>query len=525
MRIHPTGPSLPIAVSGSLAVIVGIAAQQPAIVAWGGALILGLSIARAVTELSVARIRAAGFEMLWRSDVRLSRVARGDTVEVEAEVRNRDSRAARYVELRPVCSPELEITIEPSEGEVPASGRLRVVLKIHVPRVGRHGLHGLALEVRGNPGLFEVPLTFANPYGIEVLPRAFATSARSARGGRSRMLSEVGRSGPLAGDGNELRELREHQSGDAFKRIAWKASARRGKLLVREYEQEERDVVWLLLDASIELWSGKPGTAPLDLAIDEAAAVAQRHLARGDSVGLGILAARTLAWIEPGRGPSHGVRLTNALAHATGTHDGDRSDLDEADVALRVLEHMRPLDPASVQRVRAHELDRLMRRAERLRSRAPFFVPPPMAGTPRERVLRQYMAAFGLHSPPRLEPERQQTDGQLARALAKIRSDRPRASLTYVWSPPPDTFARAELDRAIQLFPKRQTDLCWISMDHDPSVGRDAGPVARAVAEAVSIRVRVARARGERALRRLGVRVLRIRPSAPLPDASAAREA
>ena len=148
-----------------------------------------------------------------------------------------------------------------------------------------------------------------------------------------------------------------------------------------------------------------------------------------------------------------------------------------------------------------------------------------LLGLLKPRIAEYPVAAFGLHSPPRLEPERQQTDGQLARALAKIRTDRPRASLTYVWSPPPDTFARAELDRAIQLFPKRQTDLCWISMDHDPSVARDQGALAQAVAEAVAIRVRVARARGERALRRLGVRVLRIRASAPLPDAEASREA
>ena len=33
----------------------------------------------------------------------------------------------------------------------------KVVVK--TPRVGQHGLHGLALEVHGAPGLFEVPLS------------------------------------------------------------------------------------------------------------------------------------------------------------------------------------------------------------------------------------------------------------------------------------------------------------------------------------------------------------------------------
>ena len=60
-----------------------------------------------------------------------------------------------------------------------------------------------------------------------------------------------------------LRELREHQPGDPFRRIAWKASARRGVLLVRDFEREERDVIWLVLQASVDLWSGPLGRAPL----------------------------------------------------------------------------------------------------------------------------------------------------------------------------------------------------------------------------------------------------------------------
>ena len=33
----------------------------------------------------------------------------------------------------------------------------------------------------------------------------------------------------MRGEGDDLRELREHQPGDPFRKIAWKASARRGR--------------------------------------------------------------------------------------------------------------------------------------------------------------------------------------------------------------------------------------------------------------------------------------------------------
>ncbi len=513
-----------VALAGIVGVGIGVVWQEAAIVAWTGAILLGLAVARAVTEVSIARIRAAGFEMLWRSEPRVKRIARGEEFEIEAEVRNRDTRAARYVELRPVASPHLELAVEPASGEVPAGGRLSVKVRVSSKRVGYHGVHGLSLEVQGAPGLFEVPLTFANPFGIEVLPRPFAAAMRSPRGGRSRMSADDGRPGPLSGDGMELRELREHQPGDPFKRIAWKASARRGTLMVRDYEREERDVVWLLLDASVELWSGAPGSAPLDTAIDEVAAVAQRHLARGDRVGIGIIGERVLEWITPDRGPAQGIRLMTALAERTGTHDADRSDLDEADVGLRVLEHIRPLEPASAQGVRPSELDRIARRAERVRTRAPFPTVSTYAMSRRERSLRSYLMAFGIASPARTVSDRTKTDQQISSALLRIQKERPRASVVYVWSPPPDFGARPEIERAIAKHPRRKIELRWVAMRLGRSIPTTGSRLMPAVADALSERARVAEERGEHSLRRLGIQVEQFRARAsirppPAPEA------
>jgi uncharacterized protein (DUF58 family) len=506
VQVHPTLSSVDVAAVGLLAALAGVVTQEPAIVAWSGSLLLGLAVARAVTQLSVGGIRSAGFEMLWCGEGRLSRVARGEELELWAEIRNRDNRAVRYTGLRPVCSPYLALELDPCSGEVPAGGRLRVRVLARGLRVGQNGVFGLSLEVQGSPGLFEVPLTFANPYGIEVLPRAFSARQRSARGGRSRLTANDGRAGPLGGEGAELRELREHLPGDPFKRIAWKATARRGVLMVREYEREERDIVWLVLDASVELWAGAPGTAPLDRAVDEVAEVAHGHLARGDRVGLAIVAARRLAWLEPGAGPSHGASLLSALAEATACIDADRSDLDEGDLLSRVIEHLRPLD-AAAQRVRSSDVERIMRRVERVQARAPFSRPHVFAISMREQKLRQYVAAFGLYAPPRLEPDREKTDSQLCGALQKIMRLRPRPSIAYVWSPAPDPGRRPELEKALLALPKRHLKLAWVTMTHQQSLPRTGEPVGETVSDAISLRCLVAQRRGERALRRMGIEV------------------
>lgn len=510
MQIHPTRESVDLATCGMLVVLGGLFLQSGPVVAWGGALLLGLAIARALTRLGVHRVRAAGLEMLWRGEVRKLTTARDAEVVLHAELRNRSGSTVRFKGLRAVAAPELSIQVSPESDEVPAGSRLQVTLLLRGLRVGRHGIHGLSLEVESGPSLFEVPLTFANPYGVDVMPAPYAAQVRSARGGRSRQQANEGRPGRLRGEGGELRELREHQSGDPFRRIAWKASARRGVLLVREYEKDERDVVWLVLDAAVDNWSGPPGTSALDRAIDEVASVALGHARVGDRVGLAVVGTRTLCFELPERGVAHASRLIERLTHVTSCMDADRSGLDEAELGLRVLEHMRPLDPALSLSVHGGELDRIARRAEKLRARAPFADVLTQAPTPRERTLRRYLAAFGISSPARVDPERVRVDAELVRVIDRLYHQRARASLVYVWSAPPDEASRPALTRMLAERKRRGQTWKWVLLK--PSLGNLAESSAQAatVRDAFALRNKLAMERGERTLTRLGIRLERL---------------
>jgi hypothetical protein len=125
--------------------------------------------------------------------------------------------------------------------------------------------------------------------------------------------------------------------------------------------------------------------------------------------------------------------------------------------------------------------------------------------------MRSYLAAFGITSPPRLEPDRAKTDQQLASALIRLQRDKPRPSVVYLWSPPPDLGARPEIERALARHPRRRTELRWVAMRVEPGIPRIGSPLMPAVADAVALRARVAEERGEHALRRLGVHVERLR--------------
>src|SRR5262249_19254373 len=152
--------------------------------------------------------------------------------------------------------------------------------------------------------------------------------------------------------------------------------------------REERDVVWFFLDASVELWAGPEGRAPLDDMVDEVAALAARHLSRGDRVGLAVVASRPRTWIAPAGGAGHAVKIAAALASAARMVDSDRCELDEWEIAQRVAEHARPLDARGLSDIPKSNLDMLAARAEMLRTRAPFAPRVPLAQSSREQQLR-----------------------------------------------------------------------------------------------------------------------------------------
>jgi uncharacterized protein (DUF58 family) len=512
VRLHPTRPTLHIALVAVGVLMIGVAARLGAVVAFGGAMILAIAIGRALALVTVTRLRAAGFEMVWSTPKRVVRTTRGGSVEFDAELRNRGVDDVRGVGVRVIASSMLDVMAIPDVVDLPGHSRIKVRVRVRAKRVGRWGVHGMALEVRGTPGggegLYEVPLMFANPFGVEVFPRALKAYMDSPIGGRSRRASETGRPAMIAGEGDELRELRDHVPGDPFKRIAWRASARRGKLVVREMERDQRDVVWIMLDASVELWAGREGRAPLDDGVDEIAALAARHLMKGDRVGLVVTASRLRTWIPPAAGPLHALKLAAALTSAASMIDADRCELDEVEVAARVAEHARPLDPRGLVDLPRGDLDHLASRAESLRPRAPFAPRLPQGQYPRERMLRHYLASFGVEVPPRAEGERDRTMVAMAGAMEKLAREKTRPSVVYVWGPPPKTGSM--LLSSVRKLRNHRIDVRWL-LPSAPVVllvpDTDAGTVVEAVEQAAEARAGVQRARGERMLRKLGVKV------------------
>jgi uncharacterized protein (DUF58 family) len=141
----------------------------------------------------------------------------------------------------------------------------------------------------------------------------------------------------LPGAGMELLQLREYVSGDAMSRIDWKATARRGSLVSREYSEAQHLELLLVIDAGRASRVRAGALDRLGLYANVAARLAEHAVSVEDRVGLLVYSGRTLAACLPDRGTRAVTRLRQALE----TLDSDRGESDPVAAALTVRKLLR----------------------------------------------------------------------------------------------------------------------------------------------------------------------------------------
>lgn len=262
----------------------------------------------------------------------------------DQEIRIKIGQVARIplrVELSPglrARAPELEAAaVEPTDSWIETQDD-GYALMVRAPRVGTAWIAGFIIRARILRGLFVVHGWLPAPIRMKVLPRRFPLRNEvPLRATRAAVRDQAGALySPRRGLGLEIRELRDHQAGDPFKHIAWRASARRGKLIVREFESDLVLSTWILVDASPSMFWGTPGQARIDFALDTANNLADIILGRGDRVGLIVHDHKVRLETKPGAGRRHLMRLVDMLIEVPHLLHEDRTEITDREVVERV---------------------------------------------------------------------------------------------------------------------------------------------------------------------------------------------
>ncbi len=169
-------------------------------------------------------------------------------------------------------------------------------------RRGKAETGSVHLRVAGPLGLAWRQIRLELPWKATVYPVLESAGVGALAATALRRREAGSRRQRQKGEGRAFESLREWVPGDEPRIIDWKATARRGRLMAREYEDERRQQVMIMIDAGRLLASEHEGESRLESAIRAALELAGAAVREDDDVGCMVFADRVMGFLPPTRG-------------------------------------------------------------------------------------------------------------------------------------------------------------------------------------------------------------------------------
>jgi uncharacterized protein (DUF58 family) len=195
---------------------------------------------------------------------------------------------------------------------------ITLVYPLRPPRRGDYHFGDLHLRWGSTLGLLRRQATFPAAEEVKVYPN-LVDVARYDLLLRKNKLWELGvRSVRLRGAGTEFERLRDYQPDDEYRRINWKATARRGQPITMEYETERSQNLVALLDVGRMMRSPVGDVAKMDYAINAVLLLSYVAGQKGDRIGVMTFADEVQGWLAPRTGKAQFHRMLELLYKVQG---------------------------------------------------------------------------------------------------------------------------------------------------------------------------------------------------------------
>jgi uncharacterized protein (DUF58 family) len=258
----------------SLLVLLGAMSSQNNLLFWlvgaaiGGVAVHGLIAGPAMMGVRLGRVGG--------SELHEPAAAARLGIELTSVSRFRVARALR-VECR-LAGPldERVVLLGGAEALLPG-GRVHVWAEGVLPYRGMYDITSIRVSTTYPFGLSRKTLIFRRRYALRCVPRGSGAGASPPARGPG--LSPARRVGRRIAESGEPVSLREYRSGDPRRLIAWRASARAGRLMVREHDDTESPTLWIRL--RVETNALRRREPSVERAVAEAAQIAERQSSLG----------------------------------------------------------------------------------------------------------------------------------------------------------------------------------------------------------------------------------------------------
>ncbi len=194
---------------------------------------------------------------------------------------------------------------------------LGMLYRISCPTIGVVRFEGVRVQVADLQGFFHRSTFAASPVVYRVLPMLVESDVQTSAKKRHNQLLPPGiHRLRRPGSGSELLDLRDYMTGDPPKTIAWKVSARRDKLITKEFESEVPVRCTLFVDASNSVRVPTNEGKPIHRLIEIAATIVQANASIRDLTGLCAFDERGSQFVRPDRSGKHLTNVLRVLADA-----------------------------------------------------------------------------------------------------------------------------------------------------------------------------------------------------------------
>ena len=214
-----------------------------------------------------------------------------------------------------------KLSLKPLEGKT-------IIYHLRPTKRGVYGFGKIRVFASTVIGLIQRRFSCGEPQEIKVYPSYLMLNQYELMA-ISNNLSELGiKKIRRIGNNTEFEQIKDYVSGDDYRTINWKATARRNKLMVNVYSDEKSQQVINVIDKGRVMQQAFGGMTLLDRAINASLVLSYIAMNKEDKAGIVTFEKQFDTYVRPERSAGHMQEILNNLYHQETTFgESDYSSL------------------------------------------------------------------------------------------------------------------------------------------------------------------------------------------------------
>ena len=264
----------------------------------------------AITDYFISRKLPEEFRVTREFD---GRFAIGDETKIRLHIENRTPRNFQ-LKIKDEFPPEMFLKEKrEAKFKLEANQEADFTYILIPPRRGKYEFGKTAVRFLSKFGLVWCQTNLNEAETVKVYPNMRRAREMELKALGANSYLAIQRKSVRRGEGREFESMRDYVPGDEMRHISWTATARRGKLITRQYQIERDQTIIIALDAG-RLMTGRIGDeTKFDTALHASLALMSSAARGGDNCGLIVFGRKIKKFLPPKKGIQHIESVLEAL--------------------------------------------------------------------------------------------------------------------------------------------------------------------------------------------------------------------